>query len=433
MSGDANDDADVGIGALDEIGIAALHDTESAGSVLRGRPTRVHEGERLRRWRMVLGAGDPEHPDGTGIDLQGDDRQMDACLSALYDASPSSGQRGRSSKRSGGLGASAPGIARWLGDIRTYFPSGVVQVMQRDAIERLNLQRMLLEPEMLAAIEPDVHLVATLLALQHLLPDTTRATARLVVGRVVDALQDRLAEPTLQAVRGALARATRVARPRHSDIDWDRTVRANLAHYQPDLRTVVPHRLVGYSRRSSALRRDVIIAIDQSASMSDSVVYASVFGAALASMRSLQTHLVAFDTSVADLTEHIHDPVDVLFGIQLGGGTDINRAMAYCQTLVARPDDTVLILISDLYEGTSGGDFVARIAAMARRGVTCVALLALSDDGAPSYDHGAASALAALGVPAFACTPSAFPDLIAAAINRRDLTEWAGQHGLVTR
>ncbi len=395
--------------------------------------TRVHEGERLRRWRLVLGSGDVHNPEGTGINLDGDDRPMDACLSALYDAPPIGGQRGRTAKRAGGLGASAPNIARWLGDIRRYFPADVVQVMQRDAVDRLNLQRMLLEPEMLAAIEPDIHLVATLLSLQHLLPDTTRATARAVVAKVVGQLQDRLAEPTLQAVRGALMRSARTRRPRHADIDWDRTVRANLANYQPSLKTVIPQRLIGYSRRSSAMRREVIIAIDQSGSMSDSVVYASVFGAALASVRSLHTHLVAFDTAIADLTEQIQDPVDVLFGIQLGGGTDINRAMAYCQSLVTRPDDTVLVMISDLYEGTPGGDFVSRIASMVRSGVTCVALLALSDDGAPVFDHAAASALAALGVPAFACTPSAFPDLIAAAINRRDLVSWAGDHGLVTR
>lgn len=395
--------------------------------------TRVHEGERLRRWRMVLGAGDAESPDGTGVSLDGEDRQMDAALSALYDAPPSSGQRGRNQRRAGGLGASAPNIARWLGDIRRYFPSGVVQVMQRDAIDRLNLQRMLLEPEMLAAVEPDIHLVSTLLSLQHLLPDTTRATARLVVAKVVDELQQRLAEPTLQAVRGALARSARTRRPRHSDIDWDRTVRANLANYQPSLKTVIPERLVGYARRATAMRREVIIAIDQSGSMSDSVVYASVFGAALASVRSLQTRLIAFDTAVADLTEHIQEPVDLLFGIQLGGGTDLNRAMAYCQSLVTRPNDTVLIVISDLYEGTPGGDFISRIASMARSGVTCVALLALSDDGAPSFDHAAASALAELGVPAFACTPTAFPDLLAAAINHHDLVGWAGDHGLVTR
>ncbi|MUH51003.1 MAG: VWA domain-containing protein [Actinobacteria bacterium] len=382
---------------------------------------------------MVLGGSDADDAEGTGIRLEGDDRQMDAALSALYDAPPTSAPRGRGAKRTGGLAGSAPNVARWLGDIRRYFPSGVVQVMQRDAIERLDLQRMLLEPEMLEAVEPDIHLVTTLLALQHLLPDTTRATARLVVGKVVAQLHDRLAQPTLQAVRGALARSARTRRPRHGDIDWDRTIRVNLANYQPALKTVIPEKLVGYSRRATALRREVIIAIDQSGSMSDSVVYASVFGAALASVRSLQTRLVAFDTNVIDLTEHMHDPVDLLFGIQLGGGTDINRAMAHCQTLITRPSDTVLVLISDLHEGTPGGDFVARIGAMARSGVTCVALLALSDEGAPAFDRGAAGALAELGVPAFACTPSAFPDLIAAAINHRDLGDWAGEQGLVTR
>jgi hypothetical protein len=167
--------------------------------------------------------------------------------------------------------------------------------------------------------------------------------------------------------------------------------------------------------------------------MSDSVVYASVFGAALASVRSLSTRLISFDTSVVDLTEHMHDPVDLLFGIQLGGGTDINRAMAYCQSLISRPTDTVLVVVSDLHEGTPGGDFVARIASMARSGVTCVALLALSDEGAPAFDRTAASALAELGVPAFACTPSSFPDLLSAAINHSDLAAWAGEHGLVTR
>jgi len=397
---------------------------------------RVHEGERLRRWRMVLGADTSdaaEMSNGSAGSLDGDDRAIDAALGALYDAPNNSGARGRSSKRAGGLAASAPNVARWLGDIRRYFPAGVVQVMQRDAIERLNLQRMLLEPELLEAIEPDIHLVSTLLALQHLLPDTTRATARLVVGKVVAQLHDRLAQPTAQAVRGALARSARTRRPLPGDIDWNRTIRANLANYQPTLKTVIPDKLVGYSRRASAVQREIIIAIDQSGSMSDSVVYASVFGAALASVRSLQTRLISFDTAVVDLTDHLNDPIDLLFGIQLGGGTDINRAMAYCQSIITRPAETVLIVVSDLHEGTPGGDFVARIAAMARSGVTCVALLALSDEGAPAFDRGAASALAELGVPAFACTPDAFPDLLGAAINRRDLGTWAGGQGLVTR
>src|SRR5690606_37121520 len=199
--------------------------------------------------------------------------------------------------------------------------------------------------------EPDVHLVGTLLSLNRVMPETTRSTARAVVEQVVRDIERRMAARTVAAVSGALDRAARVSRPRARDIDWDRTIRKNLAHYLPEQRTVVPERLVGYGRRAKAVRRDVVLAIDQSGSMASSVVYASVFGAVLASMRSLRTSLVVFDTEVVDLTEHLSDPVDVLFGTQLGGGTDINRALAYCQTLVTRPEETLFVLISDLYEG----------------------------------------------------------------------------------
>lgn len=394
---------------------------------------RVHEGERLRRWRMVLGAGDKDYGDATGVELGGDDNHIDAALSVLYDAPPTGQRRGSGTKRAAGLGASAPNVARWLGDIRRYFPTDVVQVMQRDAIDRLNLHRLLLEPEMLSAVEPDIHLVTTLLALQHLLPETTRATARIVVSKVVEQLEQRLAQPTLQAVRGALSRSARTSRPRHQDIDWNRTVRANLAHYQPSLHTVIPHRLIGYTRQATAMRRELIIAVDQSASMADSVVYASVFAAALGSLRALKTHLVVFDTAVCDLTDQLHDPIELLFGIQLGGGTDINQALSYCQSVVTVPNDTVVVLISDLYEGSTGGDYVSRAIALARSGVTVVVLLALNDQGAPSFDQQSASALAEFGIPSFACTPAAFPDLLAAALERRDLHLWAGASGLATR
>jgi Mg-chelatase subunit ChlD len=374
---------------------------------------RVGEAERLRRWRLVLGGGD----DGTGASLAGEDIRIDAALAAVYDVAP----RRSGGQRAGGLGASAPAVSRWLGDIRRFFPSSVVQVMQRDAIERLNLRRLLLEPEMLAAVVPDLRLVTTLLELNRLLPDTTRATARQIVTTVVREIEARLARRTEQAVTGALHRSARTRRPRPGDIDWHRTIRANLRHWLPAERTLVPEHLVGFARRTSSLARDVIIAIDQSGSMADSVVYASVFGAVLASLRSIRTHVVAFDTEVVDLTAQLHDPVEVLFGVQLGGGTDIDQAVAYCASLVERPTETIFVLLSDLYEGGARDSLVARMGELVRRGVTCVALLALSDDGTPSYDHDHAAALAEVGVPAFACTPDAFPDLLAAAIERRPL------------
>lgn len=374
--------------------------------------------ERLRRWRLVLGSeADPE----TGTTLSSTDQSIDKALAALYDAAP--GDHG--GQRAAGLGSSAPRVARWLGDIRQYFPSTVVQVMQRDAVDRLGITRMLMEPELLNAVEPDVHLVSTLMALNEVMPEETKQTAREVVGRVVAQLEARLAERTKAAVTGALDRAGRTGRPRHSDIDWDRTIRANLKHFSPTLGTIVPDRLIGYARRNHSVQRDVVLAIDQSGSMAESVVYAALFGAVLGSIRTLKTSLVVFDTAVVDLTDQLDDPVDVLFGTQLGGGTDINRALAYCEQLVTKPAETVLVLISDLYEGGVREELLRRARGLVEAGVQVIALLALADSGTPSYDAENAAALVELGVPTFACTPDRFPDLMAAAIRRDDITSWA--------
>ncbi|MFI9220403.1 VWA domain-containing protein [Streptomyces werraensis] len=370
-------------------------------------------GERLRRWRLVLGG---DTADGTGHALSGQDAAIDDALTALYgkDDTPTTGR-----ERAGGLGASAPSVARWLGDIRTYFPTSVVQVMQRDAIDRLGLGTLLLEPEMLEAVEADVHLVGTLLSLTKAMPETTRETARQVVRKVVEDLEQRLATRTRSTLTGALDRSARVRRPRHHDIDWNRTVAANLRHYLPEHGTVVPERLVGHGRASRSVKKEVVLCVDQSGSMASSVVYASVFAAVLASMRAVATRLVVFDTEVVDLTERLDDPVDVLFATRLGGGTDINRALAYCQSRITRPADTVVVLISDLYEGGIRDEMLKRVAAIKASGAQFVSLLALSDEGAPAYDREHAAALSALGAPAFACTPDLFPEVMAAAIEKR--------------
>lgn len=384
------------------------------------------DAERRRRWRLLLGGAAEESLDTV---LAGDDRTVDDAMAAVYDQDGEPGE-GRAARRAGGLGASAPRVARWLGDIRSYFPTSVVQVVQRDAVDRLGLRSLLLEPELLETVEPDVHLVGTLLSLSSLMPETSKRTARAVVAKVVAEVEQRIADRTRSAVTGALHRAARTQRPKARDIDWNRTISANLRHYQPDLHTVVPERLVGFGRKQQAVQRDVVLAVDQSGSMASSVVHASVFAAVMASLRALRTSLVVFDTAVVDLTDKLSDPVEVLFGTQLGGGTDINRAIAYCEGLIERPTDTVFVLISDLYEGGIRDEMLRRLAAMDAAGVQCVVLLALSDDGAPSYDHDHAAALAALGIPAFACTPDVFPDLLAAAIARADLGTWAEREGL---
>jgi len=390
--------------------------------------TETQDTERLRRWRLLLGGGDGE---GTGMGLGGDDVAIDRALAALYGGGGFARGTENGSGQRGGSGASTPTVSRWLGDIRTYFPASVVRVMQQDALERLNLRQMLLEPEMLANVEPDVHLVATLISLKGVIPAKTKDTARQVVQRVVDDLQKRMARPMQQAVMGSLNRAQRNRRPRHNEIDWNRTIRANLRHYQTQYKTIIPETRIGYGRKRSALR-DIVLCIDQSGSMATSVVYASVFGAVLASLPAVRTRMVVFDTSVVDLTEELHDPVDLLFGTQLGGGTDINRALAYCQGVIPRPTETIFVLISDLYEGGDRDEMLKRVVTLVGAGVQFIALLALNDDGAPSYDHHVAEVFAGLGVPSFACTPDQFPTLIAAAINRQDIGQWAAKQEIVT-
>ena len=392
------------------------------------------EGGAARRWRLLLG-GPADEPLGAG--LSKDDLAMDAALASLYDAEgeedqEAGGGAGRPrTSRGAGLGASAPRVARWLGDIRTYVPTSVVQVMQRDAVQRLRLHQLLLEPELLESLQPDVHLVATLVSLHKVIPEHTRATARAVVSHVVAQIEQRVTERTRSAVSGAVNRAARTRRPQLRDVDWNRTIAANLQHYLPEHRTVVPERLVGYGRSSRMVAKDVVVAIDQSGSMAESVVYASVFAAVLAGISTVRTSLVAFDTSVVDLTDRLDDPVDVLFGCQLGGGTDIGSAVAYCQTLVTRPTDTLFVLVSDLFEGGVADELLKRVARMLADGVTVVVLLALSDSGAPAYDHEHAAALAGLGVPAFACTPDLFPELLAVALRDGDIGQWVS--GSLTR
>ncbi|MGM9484075.1 VWA domain-containing protein [Roseateles sp. NT4] len=382
--------------------------------------------ERLRRWRLVLG-GEAEAALG---DLSGPAQEMDQALAALYEAPGPGGAKSRD--RVGGRGGSSPSVARWLGDIRKYFPSSVVQVMQRDALERLNLRDMLLQPEMLNAVQPDVHLVAQLISLSRVIPANTKETARLVVRRVVEQLLRKLEEPMRSAITGALDRSQRNRRPRHAEIDWHRTIRANLRHWQPEHRTVVPQQLIGYGRKARRPQREVVLCIDQSGSMANSVVYSSIFGAVMASLPAVSTKLVVFDTAVVDMTEQLDDPVELLFGVQLGGGTDINGAVGYCQSIIREPRNTILVLISDLYEGGVEAGLLSRAAALVESGVQFVTLLALSDEGAPAYDRGLATKLAALGVPSFACTPEAFPGLMAAAIRREDIASWAAGQGLTT-
>ena len=266
-------------------------------------------------------------------------------------------------------------------------------------------------------------LISTIISLNHLMPDRTKETARLIVKKVVDEIMERLKYPTRAAVRGALSRTHRQRKKNPRYVDWNRTIRSNLKNYQPELDMIIPDHFIEHARRGKALKH-IYLLIDQSGSMYESIVYAGIFGAILGSLQTIETRLFVFDTNQVELTHLLHDPVELLFGTQLGGGTDIGMAMNVALESMNNPQETILFLISDLYEGASEDVLLQQVAEAQNKGVRLINLLALDDKGKPSYDKELALQMANFGATSFACTPDRFPELLEAALEKKSLDDF---------
>ncbi len=392
------------------------------------------DNEQLKRWRLILGSAADESLEAystEGLALNSDELIMDEALAEIYDrstegANSSSSGRNKSGQRSAGTGTSSPRLAKWLADIRTFFPEDVVSVIQTDAIDRKGLTQLLFEPEILKNIKPDIEMVATLMSLKGKIPEKTKETARQLVKAVVDEINQRLENDIRKAVSGALNKRKHSPIPNASSIDWKYTINRNLKNYSVQHKRIIPERFFFFDRARQTNNWNVILDMDQSGSMAESIIYGSIIGSIFASMAALNTRIIAFDTEIADLSEQYHnDPVDMLFGIQLGGGTDINKSVAYCQQFITDPSKTLFILLSDLYEGGNQAALVRRMEELHGSGVKVLCLLALSDSGVPAYDEGLARRLSQIEIPCFACTPALLPELLEGALKGRDLNELA--------
>jgi Mg-chelatase subunit ChlD len=368
----------------------------------------------LLRWRLVLGPPPAGQSGAGGIwgeadaALAGDTRLggLDRALDFLYGGD----------ERSAGSGASSPHVATWLGDIRRYFPREVVAFMEKDAVERKGLKELLLEPEVLQSLEKDVGLVATILAFKHLMPEQTRQTARQVVAEIVEDLRQRLENETRQALLGAMRRDRHSPLKVARNLDLRRTVREGLRQYQPALKKVIPERIHFFANQRRYHEWRVIVLVDQSGSMGESVVYSSIIAAVFASLPALDTRLVFFDTAIADVSEQLSDPIELLFGVQLGGGTDIAKAVSYAASLVSQPEKTLLLLITDLYEGGNQADLLEQLGALRESRVNVLCMLALNDSGTASFDRDLARKVANLDIPTFAATPNTLVDAVERAL-----------------
>ena len=298
-------------------------------------------------------------------------------------------------------------------------------MVQGDAIERKGLRQLLLEPELLEDLEPDLNMASTLLMLKDQIPKKSKESARKFIRKIVEAINQMLESDVRRAVTAALNRRAHSPLPSAAAIDFPYTIRRNLRNYNAELRTVVPERVWFFDRSSRVNRWHVILDIDQSGSMGQSILYSSVMACILASMSAVRTSVVAFDTQVTDLTELCQDPVDLLFGFQMGGGTDIAKSIAYCQGLVESPAKTLFFLISDLEEGGNRAGLLRRLEDLKDAGVTVVVLLAIADGGRPYYDAQTAGRIAAMDIPCFACAPERLPELLERALKGQGLAELA--------
>ncbi|HEU5057141.1 MAG TPA: VWA domain-containing protein, partial [Kofleriaceae bacterium] len=336
--------------------------------------------------------------------------ELDEALGFVYD------------ERKGGRGGGRPYVPRWLAALREFFRHDVVALVQKDAIDRRGLTELLFEPETLPYLEKNVDLVATILSARALVPDEAREIARGIVREVVEELRKKLESQVRTAVYGALRRTAHSPIKLARNIDWRKTIGKNLRGWDRARRVLVPDTIHFFANQRRRHEWDVALVVDQSGSMAESVVYSGVMAAIFASLDVLRTRLLFFDTEIVDATPLLSDPVELLFSTQLGGGTDINRAVAYAQEhFVERPEKTLFVLVTDLHEGGDAEQLVARMRQLVESRVRALCVLALSDHGRPSYDHQLAARLQEIGVPCFGCTPRLLVDVIERVLKNQDI------------
>lgn len=383
------------------------------------------EQEQIQRWRLILGQESQDRfgrMGGAGLGPEQD--LMDQALAAIYNSTETGGfGSGGTGGRGGGNGPSNPRISRWLGDVRSLFDKDLVTVIQGDAMTRCGLKQLIFEPEILENLEPDVNLASTILMLKDQIPKRSKENVRLFIQKIVEEINKLLEQDIRRAVTAAVNRRKHSPIPSAAALDYKTTISRNMKHYNQELQTIVPEHFYFFDRTSTtaANKWTVILDVDQSGSMGESVIYSSIISCILASMSSLSTRIVAFDTNIVDLTEKSDDPVDLLFGFQLGGGTDIDRSVAYCQQFIENPKKTLFFLISDLEEGGNRAALLRRLEEIKESGVTLVCLLALADGGRPYYDANMAQKIAGMKIPCFACNPQMLPSLLERALRGQDL------------
>jgi uncharacterized protein with von Willebrand factor type A (vWA) domain len=365
--------------------------------------------ETLRRWRLALG----KYADTGlgGYNLDSNDQRADRALDYLYAHElQRRGMRTSKSGRKGSLDPSQITPLAWLDEVRKLFPQSVLETVQAHALDNLGMTELLNDPKTLDALEPNRDLLKSLIAFKGSANPAVQEKIREIAKKVVEEILQRLKPKVDRALSGRPNRFRRSQHKSMQNFDWRATLRDNLKNYDPQRKVIIADRLRFYGRSQRRLPWTIILCVDQSGSMLSSTIYAAVMAAILAGLPSLTIKLIVFDTSVVDLSDQCEDPVSVLMAVQLGGGTNIGKAVAYCEHLVTQPTRTVFVLLSDFEEGGSVAPLIAAVRRMAAARVTMLGLAALDESARPEYDRATAERLASAGMKIAALTPDRFAD-----------------------
>jgi hypothetical protein len=360
--------------------------------------------EKLQRWRLILGGGAEE---GLGAGLDGQQARQDRALGYLYNREYRPGRNVRAGKeRQGGLEDSQLSVPEWINEVHELFPKRTIERIERDALDRYRLEELVTNPDLLRRARPSQSLLRAILHTKHLMNQQVLAIARELVRKVIDELMLRLARPARQVFLGARNRRERTQMRIAKNFDPRATVRRNLTNYNLEEERLYIRNPFFFSRvRRQSDRWQVIVLVDESGSMIDSVIHAAVTAAIFAGVPSLKTHLVLFDTNLVDVTEDAGDPVEAILKVQLGGGTDIGNALHYASTLVENPRRTIVVLITDFFEGAPVERLYDVTKGLVESGVTVLGLAALDERANPTYDRAVAEHMVTLGCHCGAMTP----------------------------
>lgn len=395
--------------ALQQASTTAQDSTRTSGETT-GSGTEKDDPTRHERWRLVLGEG----VDSTLPNLNTAAAQRDRLLDFLYGREYGPSRNVRSRSRSAGLGQSTLDVPEWINGVHELFPKRTIERLEKDALDRYKIEEIATRPEILARAQPSITLLKAVMRTKHLMNQEVLQLARRIVQKIVEELLEKLARDIQSPFVGALNRRRRSMLKIAKNFDAVETIRRNLKNYNPDLQKLVVTRPYFYSRvRRHVDRWRIIIVVDQSGSMVDSVIHAAVTASIFHRLNRVQTHLIAFDTNIIDLTENVEDPVETLLKVQLGGGTDIANALTYAQSKVETPHKTIIVLITDFFEGGPVSHLLGVTKALTESGVHLLGLAALDSESNSSYDRDTASQMVKLGAHVGAMTPGELAQWIA--------------------